>query len=159
MSTPNDLIPQNGWVMELPGLSSPHFHKLQGVSTKTGHMTIVDGGSNIAYNFSDGIAENGAITLSRTRDGSPDDVVFANFVRDVQKNGKKVNGAFTQYRFGKPVMKILFNGLLMEDYKLSDFDTSAKGDGAKSDQTYVAAVDHWEDAYGIGNPQKPASLS
>ena len=87
--TSNDLIPQNGWVMELPGLASPHFHKLQGVSTKTGHMTIVDGGTNISYNFSDGIAENGAITLVRTRDGSPDDVAFANFVRDVQKNGKK----------------------------------------------------------------------
>ncbi len=157
--TPIDLIPQNGWLMDLPGLVSPAIHKLQGVSTKTGVMTVIDGGSNVQYSFSDGVEENGPITISRTRDGGPDDAVFANFVRAVQKTGKKVNGSFTQYRFGKVVMKILFNGLLMNDYKLSDFDTNAKGDGAKSDQTYVATVDHWEDAYGTGNPVKPADLS
>jgi hypothetical protein len=144
---PNDLMPNNGWIMELPGLTSPQFHKLQGLSTKTGVMTIVDGGSNQTYSFSDGIEENGPITIVRTRDGSGDDTTFANFVRNVRLSGKKVNGTFTQYRHGKVAMKVLFTGLLMNDYKVSDFDTAGKGDSAKSDQTYVAQVDHWEDAY------------
>ncbi|MFH0989836.1 MAG: hypothetical protein V1799_07460 [bacterium] len=143
---PNDLIPINGWVFELPGLTSPHFHKLSGIGVKTGTMTIIDGGTNMAFNFSDGIEENGAITMTRTRDNSAADGVFAKFVRDVIKTGVKVNGSFVQYRHGKQVLKILFTGLLMNDFKYNDFDTSGKGDGAKSDQTYVAQVDHWEEA-------------
>lgn len=144
---PNDLIPINGWVMELPGLTSPHFHKLSGLSVKTGHMTIIDGGTNATFNFSDGIEENGPITMTRTRDGSSVDKAFSQFIRDVVSKGSKINGSFVQYRFGKQVIKILFTGLLMSEYKLTDFDTSGKGDSAKSDQTYTAQVDHWEDTY------------
>jgi len=144
---PNDLIPINGWVMELPGLTSPHFHKLSGLSIKTGHMQIIDGGTNATFNFSDGIEECGPITMSRTRDGSAADKTFAQFVRDVISKGSKINGSFVQYRFGKQVMSILFTGLLMNDYKITDFDTSGKGESAKSDQTYTAQVDHWEDSY------------
>ena len=147
MSSPSDLIPVNGWTMELPGLSSPQFHKLQGLSKKTGVMTVIDGGTNRAFNFSDGILECGPITFTRTRDGSSDDKAFAQFIADAIKSGKKVNGTFVQYRHGKQSLKILFTGMLMNDYKLSDFDTASKGDGAKSDQTYVAQVDNWEETY------------
>ena len=147
MNAPNDLIPVNGWLMELPGLTSPHFHKLQGLAKKTGQMTVIDGGTNQSFNFSDGIAECGAITISRSRDGSADDKAFAQFINDVIASGKKINGTFVQYRFGKQVLKILFTGLLMNDYKMTDFDTHGKGDSAKSDQTYVAAVDDWEETY------------
>jgi len=147
MSTPNDLIPVNGWVMELPGLTSPQFHKLQGLSKKTGVMTTIDGGTNRQFSFSDGILECGPITIVRTRDGSADDKAFAAYVADVVASGKKINGTFVQFRHGKQVLKVLFTGLLMNDYKLSDFDTLSKGDGSKSDQTYVAQVDNWEETY------------
>jgi hypothetical protein len=143
----NDLIPVNGWtITSLPGLVSPAFHKLQGLSKKTGIMTTIDAGTNRQLNFSDGIEECGPITLLRTRDGSPDDAAFAAFF-DNTLTGKKVNGVFTQYRHGKEVLKIAFTGLVFGDYSLTDFDTNQKGDSAKSDQKYQAHVDHWEETY------------
>ena len=147
MSAPNDLIPVYGWVLDLPGMSSPQFHKLQGLSKKTGVMTIIDGGTNTAFNFSDGIEENGPVTITRPRNGSADDKAFASFIASAIATGKKINGSMTQRRHGKVVLKILLTGLLMNDYKLTDFDTQSKGDGAKSDQTYIAHVDHWEEVY------------
>ena len=142
----NDLIPVNGWTVSIAGLVSPAFHKLQGLSKKSGVMTTIDAGTNQALNFSDGIEECGPVTLIRTRDGSADDKAFGQLINGAIQKGSKLNGSMTQYRFGKQVMKILFIGMLASEYSLSDFDTNGKGDGAKSDQKLVAQVDHWEEA-------------
>jgi len=140
----NDLYPVNGWLMELPGLTSPAFHKLQGLSKKTGLMTTVDGGTNVQLSFSDGIVEHGPVTLVRTRDGSANDNAFAAFFAEAVK-GKKLNGVMTQKRNGVQIMKIMFTGCLFNEYSLTDFDTNGKGDSAKSDQKAVAQVEGWEE--------------
>jgi hypothetical protein len=142
----NDLIPVNGWTLSLPGLVAPAFHKLQGMSKKTGVMTTVDAGTNQQLNFSDGIEECGQVTMIRTRDGSADDKTFAGFFDDTLA-GKKVNGVLTQHRHGKQVLSIAFTGMIFPEYSLTDFDTNAKGDSAKSDQKIQAHVDHWEETY------------
>jgi len=67
---PTALYVVNGWYIELPGLVSPHFERLSGLSKKTGTVEIVDAGTNIKYKFNGQIIDFGTITLERTMDGS-----------------------------------------------------------------------------------------
>ncbi|MBX4215641.1 hypothetical protein KW797_01690 [Candidatus Parcubacteria bacterium] len=141
-----DVLPVNGWLMELDPSSgikmrAPHFTNLSGLNKKTGTMEVVDGGTNVKLFFSDGILEHAPITMTRARDGSPDDAAFEGGVQKVYETGQKVAGTFTQYRFGKAVLEIRFRGLLLNDYNLSDFDTAGSD---KSEQSYTAQVDFWE---------------
>ncbi len=43
-----NLVPANGFLVEFDGgaLTSPHIHKVTGLSRKTGTVDIVDGGTN-----------------------------------------------------------------------------------------------------------------
>lgn len=140
-----DVIPQNGWIMEVgTGLVSPHFHKLTGLNRKTGTVEVVDGGTNRKFFFSDGIIEHDKISVTRSRDGSAADRVFAQWIRDVFANGGKKNGQMVQFRHGREILRINFQGMLFNDYTLADFDTHGSD---KSDQTYQCACDWWEEEY------------
>lgn len=145
-----DVIPVNGWLMSLDpinvksgmiSLISPHFHKVSGLSKKTGSMEVVDGGTNAKIHFSDGIREHGDVTISRSRDGTVDDQAFSRFIDTCFESGGKVSGTMTQYRYGRQVMEIRFTGLLFNEYNLADFDTQGSD---KSDQSYTAKCDKWE---------------
>jgi hypothetical protein len=144
---PVDAIPVNGWVLILEPLASerrlnsPHFHKLEGLSRKTGKLEVVDGGTNVKYHFSDGIMEAGDINIKRTRDGSPDDATFDSYINAVFTSGRKRNGRMEQYRFGRHVLTVRFTGLLLHEFELANFDTHGSD---KSDQTYKCTCDWWE---------------
>lgn len=141
-SPPIDLIPVNGWIFEIPGVTNPHITKVQGLSRKTGVMEIVDGGSNRKYFFSDGVLEHGPLTIMRTRDGSPADAAYYKIFEDVVAQGVKVDGgSLIQYRHGVQVLEIQFEGLLMNDFALTDFDVN--GGNAHSEMTFVAQCDFW----------------
>ena len=66
MAKPTTVMMANGWYFDLPGLISPHFQTLEGINRKTGTTEIVDGGTNIKYQFSDQIIEFGQITGKST---------------------------------------------------------------------------------------------
>lgn len=143
---PTDLIPVNGWMFELPGMTNPHITKVQGFNRKTGVMEIVDGGSNRKFFFSDGTLEHGPLTIMRTRDGSPEDAIFANFFDQVVETGAKIDGGvLLQFRHGVQVLKINFTGLLMNDFSLTDMDVN--GGTTQSEMTYVAQCDFWQAEY------------
>jgi hypothetical protein len=143
-----EVLPTNGWLMDIDAgdhnLRSPHFHKVTGMSRKTGTLEVVDGGTNYKMYFTDGILDHGNVTIVRSRDGSADDQAFAEFIRDCFATGKKRSGSLIQYRFGKQVLEIRFKGLLCHEYALTDFDTAGSD---KSDQTYTCAADWWEDTH------------
>ncbi|HAA56814.1 MAG TPA: hypothetical protein DCE42_18755 [Myxococcales bacterium] len=141
---PQDAIPNNGWVMELPGLTSPHIEKVSGISKETGELEMVDGGTNRTFYFSDGVLKHGDLTISRTRDGSNDDQVFGDFFEKMVGTGKKYNGTLIQYRFGQVVTKIKFQGLLMRKFSLSDMNINESN---KSEQTYECKVDFTKITY------------
>lgn len=143
---PTDVIPVNGWIFEFDGgdLVSPNFTELSGLNKKTGTIEVVDGGTNRKFYFSDGIIDYGGITIKRTRDGSADDKKFAKFIDDVFANGTKRSGTMVQRRHGVEVLRIIFKGLLMNDYALTDFNTHGS---EKSDQTYQCKADYWEEQY------------
>ncbi len=137
---PIDAVPNNGWVMELPGMTSPHITKVSGISKHTGQLSVVDGGSNREFHFSDGIIKHTPITITRIRDNSPEDKKFAKFFEDAV-NGGKITGTLIQTRNGKPCCKIKFQGLLMNDLKLHDFDVHGSDPATME---YVAQCD-WAD--------------
>jgi len=139
------LVPNNGWIVEIPGLETPHFHKLQGLNRKTGVMTIVDGATRKRYKFNDEVVDYGQITLVRAKDNSPADTQLADWVKAAFRDGEKRNGSFIQYHRGKEVLRILFTDLMVSENSYNDFDTMATGDGARSDMTVICEVGHWEE--------------
>jgi hypothetical protein len=140
------LIPNNGWIVDIDGLDTPHFHKLQGLSRKTGIMKIVDGATRKKFIFNDEVVDYGPITLVRARDNSAADKQITDWVKVAFKDGEKRNGSFVQYHRGQEVLRILFTGLTVSENTYGDFDTMASGDGARSDITVVCEVEHWEEA-------------
>lgn len=136
-----DIIPVNGWIIEIDGLSAPHFHKLAGLSKKTGTLEVVDGGTNRKYFFSDGVQEHGSLTFTRTRDKSPDDAAFIAFQNEYWATGAKLDGQLIQFRFGTEILRINFQGLGFNEMALTDFDTMGSD---KSDIIGNATCDWWE---------------
>lgn len=136
---PSDLFVTNGWYLELPGLISPHFETLSGLSKKTGKVEIVDAGSNIRYKFSGQITDFGAITLGRTYDGSSDDSVFRALV-EAGRRGTKIAGVLVNLHHGTEVFRIAFQGLLFLAETYPDFDINTE---EKLKITYNAEVDQW----------------
>lgn len=141
-----NLIPANGWIVEIPGLDTPHFHRLEGLSRKTGVMMVVDGATKKKQYFSDEVVEYGPITLVRSRDNSPADKQLTDWVKDAFANGTKRNGSFVQYARGQEVLRILFTDLFVSENSYATFDNFATGDNARSDVTIVCQVGHWEEA-------------
>lgn len=141
---PKDVIPANGFIIEMPGLTSPHIDEVSGMGYGTGSTEQVDGGTNRAFFFSDGIYRAKQLTFSRPRDGSPDDAAFAKFFDDMVASGRKFNGTLIQYRFSEIVMKVKFQGLLCNDFTLTDMKTDSTD---KAKQQYQAMVDYLDVRY------------
>lgn len=140
---PIALYTVNGWTLELPGLVSPHFETLSGLSKKTGTMTIVDGGTNVKFKFSDQIKDFGQITLGRTDDGSIDDLTIRSLIEESIENGTKYTGALVKRHYGVEVFRIAFEGLGFVEQNWPDLDVNATEDSAKLKIDIVANVDTW----------------
>lgn len=130
----------NGWYFMLPGLTSPHFETLAGLNKKTGSVSIVDGGSNITYKFSDQIKDFGQITLSRTKDGSLNDKALNVLADASMELGTKYAGVLVKEHFGREVYRIAFEGLCFIEHNRPDYQTSGT---EKETIQYVATVDTW----------------
>lgn len=126
--------------MELPGLVSPHFETLEGLSLKTGIVDIVDAGTNIKYKFNDQIIDFGQITLSRTADGSSDDAAFEQLVQAGIRTGVTYVGALVKLHFGVEVYRIFMNGIGFKEFNWPTFDVNS---GEKLRQSVVATVQEW----------------
>lgn len=130
----------NGWYLELPGLNSPRFETLSGLSKRTGTVEVVDAGTNIKYKFSSQIIDFGAIGLTRNMDGSSDDIAMDALVELSITSGQKFTGVLIKKHFGTPVFTIAFEGLRFVEDNWPDF--SIEGE-EKLIKTYQATVDTW----------------
>lgn len=137
---PQALYVSNGWYLEIPGLISPHFETLEGLSKKTGTVDIVDAGTNIKYKFNSQIIDFGEITLTRTLDGSSDDIVFKQLVDSSIDLGIKYVGVLVKMHFGREVYRIAFEGLAFKEYNFPTFDVNAE---EKQTISVPATVDVW----------------
>lgn len=130
----------NGWWLELPGLVSPHFETIGGIEKSTGTVTIVDAGTNIRYKFASQIVDYGEITLTRTYDGSSDDVAFEALVDSSIELGLKHSGVLIKREFRLPVFSLGFDGIRFTNKRLPDLATDTE---EKFTATYTATVDVW----------------
>lgn len=137
---PKGLHVVNGWYLELPGLVSPQFETLEGLSIKTGIVEIVDGGSNVKYKFNDQIVDFGQITLTRTSDGSSDDLVMHNLVLASIRQGITYPGALVKLNNGIEMYRIIFDGLGFKENNYPNLDINS---GEKHRISYMATIQEW----------------
>lgn len=130
----------NGWYLELPGLVSPQFETLSGLSKKTGTVEVVDAGTNVKYKFSSQIVDFGEITLTRPYDGSSDDILMRAMANSSITEGVKYAGVLVKQNFGVEVYRIAFEGLRFVEENYPDFNKEAEEKQAIS---YACTVDSW----------------
>ena len=137
---PKNVYVVNGWYLELPGLISPKFETLSGLSKKTGTVEVVDAGTNVKYKFSSQIIDFGQIGLTRAMDGSVDDNAMDALVNLCINSGQKFTGTLIKLHFGAPVFTIAFEGLRFSEDNWPDLNIEGE---EKLIKTYVATVDTW----------------
>ena len=141
-SKPTDALTANHFEFEVPGLISPHFHKLEGISQKSGEVFIVDGSTNIKHKFSSQLKDFGDITLTRTLDGSVDDISMRLLVKQCMDNGFRFDGNLVKKHNGKEAFRILFLGLRIKEVQYPSLDTSSE---ERFDVKYVCSVSEWDE--------------
>lgn len=137
---PTDALTANHFYFEVPGLISPHFHKLEGISKKSGEVFIVDGSSNVKHKFSSQLKDFGDITLTRTPDGSVDDVSMRALVDQCLNEGFRFDGNMVKLHNGQEAFRIMFLGLRIKEVQYPSFDTASE---ERMDVKYVCSVSEW----------------
>jgi len=137
---PTSLYVTNGWYLEIPGLVSPHFETMEGVTKEGGTVSIIDGGRNREYKFSDQIMKIGDVTLTRTKQGTSDDIVLNNLVERMILNGISLNIRAVKMHNGVEVFSIFMEGFRFKSKALPTWDVNAS---EKYTETYTATVLDW----------------
>ncbi len=139
---PTDLYVVNGWSIEgIPGLVSPHFETLEGLSKSTQSVNIVDAGTNRRYKFPGQIMEFGDMSITRTLQGTTDDAVLENLVEVMMQTGLKLPACQAVKRHhGVIVFTVLFEGFRFTSKAHPAMDT---GSEEKYRINYGATCDNW----------------
>jgi len=135
---PNDLYVTNGWWLEVAGLTAPHFTTFEGIGITTGTTSIVDGGSNIEYNFAGQILKTKEMTLTRPLDGSADDIAIDALYNKCLREGYKFPCALVKTHNGTEVFRFAFNGFRFKDKGEPTLDVGSED---KYSVTYTATCD------------------
>lgn len=137
---PTNLYTANNWYFEIKGMVSPHFHKLEGISKTSGEVSIVDGATNIKHKFSNQLKEFSDISLTRTYDGSVDDIFMLALSKLMFDTCLRIDGNLVKLHCGKEVFRILFLGLRMKGEAHPSLDTES---GERYDVKYDFSVSEW----------------
>lgn len=137
---PTDLFVVNGWYLEMPGLTSPHFETLEGLQKNSTSVEIVDAGSNKKFKFPGQIEDFGELSLTRTHQGTPDDIALERMAEQMIKFGLKVNATAVKLHHGQPVFTVLLEGFRISSMTLPSFDVNTE---EKFLVTYGASCDNW----------------
>lgn len=138
---PTDLFVVNGWYMEIPGLVSPHFETLEGVQKASNKVEIVDAGTNKKYKFGTQIIDFGEMTLTRTYQGTVDDVSLEAIVELMITQGLKLPIVAIKMHNKREVFRIQFLGFNIQTSTLPTFDVNGE---EKFIVTYTATCDDWK---------------
>lgn len=139
---PKDLYVANGWYLELPGLTSPHFETLEGVGRESDDVEIVDAGTNKKHKFGTQIIDFTEMTLTRTRQGTEDDALLLAMVRECIERGLKVPCVAVKLHKQVEVFRIVFDGFRFKKHNMPTFDVNST---EKFLETFGATCDGWDE--------------
>lgn len=139
---PIDSFTAGHWYFEVPGLISPQFQGLEGISRETGEVMVVDGMTNLTHKFSSQIKKFGDITLTRPYDGGVDDASMNVLVKKCEDEGFRFDGSLVKMHNGKEVFRILFLGLRIKRVEHPNLQTESE---ERYDVKYVCSVSQWEE--------------
>lgn len=137
---PTSLYSANNWYFEIPGMVSPDFHTLSGISRETGEISVVDGYTNITHKFSNQIKTFGDIILTRAYNGSIDDKFMATLNKLCEDTCFRFDGNLVKMHCGKEVFRILFLGMRIKGVKHPDLATDST---SRYDVQYTLSVSEW----------------
>lgn len=137
---PQDLFVTNGWYLELAGLISPHFETLEGIQRHSNKVSIVDAGSNKKYQFGTQIMDFGEMTLTRTYQGTVDDITLEVLVHQMITEGVKFFCNAIKMHNKREVFRIQFEGFNIHSSTYPTFDVNAED---KFLVSYIATCDDW----------------
>ena len=137
---PTDLLVNNHWYFEIPGLVSPKFHSLEGIEQNSGEVTIVDGYTNIEHKFSSQLKKFSDITLTRAKDGSVDDFSMRELFRACMNEGFRFDGNLVKMHNGREVFRIVMLGVRIKSVAHPSLNTAGED---KYDMKYTCSVSEW----------------
>lgn len=137
---PTDLYVVNGWYLEIPGLVSPHFETLEGVQKTSNKVDIVDAGTNTKYKFGTQIIDFGEMTLTRTYQGTVDDITLETLVQTMIQEGLKLPVTAIKMHNKREVFRIQFDGFNIHSTTMPTFDVNGE---EKFLVQYMATCDGW----------------
>lgn len=137
---PTDLFVTNGWYIDLPGLVSPHFETLEGLQKVSNSVEIVDAGTNRKYKFPTQILDHGEMTLTRTEQGTPDDLVLKTLADSMISQGIKVNATVYKLHHQQIQFTVLLEGFRIAGYTYPSFDVNGED---KFIISYTCTCDGW----------------
>lgn len=139
---PTDQLVVNGWYLEIPGLSSPHFETLDGISKGEEDVSIVDGGTNKTFTFGGQVISFGKMTLSRTRQGNADDKALNIMIDAMITKGVKINITGVKLHHGVEQFRIYFQGFRIGRRSKPSWNVNSS---EKYTETYEATCDDWDE--------------
>ena len=138
---PTDLYVTNGWYLDgLPGLINPHFEQLDNVQKSSNSVAIVDAGSNRRYKFGTQIIDFGDMPLTRTLQGTSDDLVLQALAEAMIQQGVKVNCFAVKLHHLQEVFRVAFEGFRIFALTFPNFDVNGED---KFTVTYQCTCDNW----------------
>lgn len=139
---PKDLYVSNGWYLEIPGLTSPHFETLEGIQRNSNDVEIVDAGTNKKHKFGTQIIDFGDMTITRTRQGTPDDALISAIARECIERGLKIPVVAVKMHKQVEVFRIVFDGFRFKTHSLPTFDVNSED---KFIESFGATCDGWDE--------------
>ena len=138
---PTDLYVTNGWYLDMAGyLVSPHFETLEGIQRVSNKVEIVDAGTNKKYKFGTQIQDFGQMTLTRTYQGTIDDVSLEALVLLMITEGLKLPVTAHKLHHKQEAFRIQFDGFNIQSTTFPTWDVNAE---EKFMVSYVATCDDW----------------
>lgn len=137
---PTNLFTANNFYFEIPGLVSPHFHTIEGISKTSGEVTIVDGATNIRHKFSNQLKDFGDLTLVRAYDGSIDDEFMRQLEAIQFDTCQRIDGNLVKQHCGSEVFRIMFLGMRMKHVEHPSLNTESE---ERYDVRYTFSISEW----------------
>lgn len=137
---PTDAYVNNGWYFEVPGLVSPQFQQLEGISKTSGEVVVVDGATNIKHKFSSQLKDFGDIVLTRPKDGSIDDTTMRVLEDQCLNTGFRFDGNLVKLHNGQEVFRILFLGMRIKKVEHPSLNTGGED---LYNMKYTCSVSEW----------------
>lgn len=134
---PNDLFTSNHFYLEIPGLVSPQFHTVEGIGVESGEVTLVDGYTNIQHKFSSQLKKAKDVTLTRSKDGSVDDLALKALTKKCLDEGFRFDCHLVKRHNGNEVFRILLLGCRI---KTVDYPTHQTDAEERYDMKYMLSV-------------------